>query len=70
MDSSVNHSWRSANQPVLRQLTTYEIEKLKRDMKESSACAKAELKRRRAAKNGKNSAHGIGDGIDNDRLSN
>ncbi|CAL6172189.1 hypothetical protein AT1219_70199 [Vibrio alginolyticus] len=66
MYSSVNHSWRSANQPVLRQLTTYEIEKLKRDMKESSAWAKAELKRRRDAKNQKNSAHGIDDGIEKD----
>ncbi|ENO00408.1 hypothetical protein J139_02181 [Pseudoalteromonas agarivorans S816] len=32
-------------------------------MQESSAWAKAELKRRRDAKKSKNSAHGIDDGI-------
>ncbi|EMK6883871.1 hypothetical protein P3551_22140 [Vibrio parahaemolyticus] len=53
-----------------RPLTAEEKQKLRRDMAESSAWAKAELKRRRAAKNQKNSAHGIDDGIDNDNLSN
>ncbi len=32
-------------------------------MQESSAWAKVELKRRQAAKNQKNPAHGMGDGI-------
>ncbi|WP_447062565.1 hypothetical protein [Vibrio alginolyticus] len=54
----------------MRRLTPAERERLRRDMKESSAWAKAELKRRRAAKNQKNSAHGIDDGIDNDHISN
>ncbi|EGQ8223939.1 hypothetical protein NMS86_002143 [Vibrio cholerae] len=44
-------------------LTCEEIQELRRDMQESSAWAKAELKRRRDAKNQKNSAHGIDDGI-------
>lgn len=55
---------------MLRQLTTYEIEKLKRNMKESSVWAKDELKRRRDAKNQQNSAHGIDDGIDKANVSN
>ena len=54
----------------MRRLTPDERERLRRDMQESSAWAKAELKRRRAAKSQKNSAHGIDDGIDKDRLSN
>ncbi|HCH5748966.1 hypothetical protein R7F07_18470 [Vibrio sp. YT-16] len=53
-----------------RRLSVEEIQELRRDMQESSAWAKAELKRRRAAKNQKNSAHGIDDGIDNDHISN
>ncbi|KAB5596800.1 hypothetical protein F0578_24705 [Vibrio parahaemolyticus] len=53
-----------------RTLSSNEIEALRCDMKESSAWAKAELKRRRVAKNQKNSAHGIDDGIDKDHLSN
>lgn len=53
-----------------RVLTDEEKQELRRDMQESSAWAKAELKRRRAAKSQKNSAHGIDDGIDKDRLSN
>ncbi|EGR0751049.1 hypothetical protein D8T32_08830 [Vibrio vulnificus] len=53
-----------------RRLSDSEIQALRRDMFESSAWAKAELKRRRAAKNKKNSAHGIDDGIDNDHSSN
>ncbi|EGR2179342.1 hypothetical protein DMW23_09420 [Vibrio parahaemolyticus] len=55
---------------VPRTLSSSEIEALRCDMKESSSWAKAELKRRRAAKNQKNSAHGIDNGIDNDHLSN
>lgn len=51
-------------------LTTEEKQELRRDMQESSAWAKAELKRRRAAKNQKNSLHGIGDGIDKGRIPN
>ncbi|ACY52489.1 hypothetical protein VEA_004331 [Vibrio antiquarius] len=51
-------------------LTTEEKKELRHDMAASSAWAKAELKRRRAAKNQKNSAHGIDDGIDNDHISN
>ncbi|HGF7509991.1 hypothetical protein ABUS74_13135 [Vibrio cholerae] len=53
-----------------RRLSVEEIQELRRDMEESSIWAKAELKRRRAAKSKKNSAHGIDDGIDNDHLSN
>lgn len=53
-----------------RRLSVEEIQELRRDMQESSAWAKAELKRRRVAKNQKNSAHGIDDGIDKDHLSN
>ncbi|QEQ95941.1 hypothetical protein [Neptunomonas concharum] len=53
-----------------RRLSVEEIQELRRDMEESSIWAKAELKRRRAAKSQKNSAHGIDDGIDNDHLSN
>lgn len=48
----------------LRLLTAEEKQELRRDMTESSAWAKAELKRRRAAKNQKNSEHGIDDGIE------
>ncbi|EPL5632114.1 TPA: hypothetical protein ACKRG6_002712 [Proteus mirabilis] len=53
-----------------RRLSVEEIQELRRDMQESSAWAKAELKRRRDAKNQKNSAHGIDDGINNDYHSN
>ncbi|MFH4414609.1 hypothetical protein [Vibrio diabolicus] len=53
-----------------RRLSVEEIQELRRDMQESSTWAKTELKRRRAAKNQKNSAHGIDDGIDNDHISN
>ena len=51
-------------------LTTEEKQELRRDMQESSAWAKAELKRRRDAKNQKNSAHGIDDGIEKDGIYN
>ena len=51
-------------------LTAEEIVQLRQDMAESSTWAKAELKRRRAAKKQKNYVHGIDDGIDNDHLSN
>ncbi|MGY5692465.1 hypothetical protein ACXHQ2_19285 [Vibrio chemaguriensis] len=54
----------------VRMLTPEEIVQLRQDMAESSAWAKAELKRRRAAKNQKNSVHGIDDGIDKGHLSN
>ena len=47
-----------------RRLSVEEIQELRRDMQESSASAKAELKRRRTAKNQKNSTHGIDDGIE------
>lgn len=47
-----------------RRLSVEEKQELRRDMQESSAWAKAELKRRRTAKNQKNSAHGIDDGIE------
>ncbi|WP_337154496.1 hypothetical protein [Proteus terrae] len=53
-----------------RVLTDEEKQELRRDMAESSAWAKAELKRRRTAKNQKNSAHGVDDGIEKARLSN
>ncbi|MDF4339298.1 hypothetical protein P3480_15765 [Vibrio parahaemolyticus] len=53
-----------------RRLSVEEIQELRRDMQESSAWAKAELKRRRDAKNQKNSAHGIGDGIDKGSIPN
>ena len=53
-----------------RRLSVEEIQELRRDMQESSAWAKAELKRRRAAKNQKNSAHGIDDGIEKSQFSN
>ncbi|EPX4129931.1 hypothetical protein ACW0FT_003068 [Vibrio alginolyticus] len=53
-----------------RRLSVEEIQELRRDMQESSAWAKAELKRRRVAKNQKNSAHGIDDGIEKGDISN
>ncbi|HCH1022512.1 TPA: hypothetical protein NKP51_005132 [Vibrio parahaemolyticus] len=53
-----------------RVLSLKEIDVLRCDMKESSVWAKAELKRRRAAKNQKKSVHGLDDGIDNDHFSN
>ncbi|EKP4405470.1 hypothetical protein P3X06_003056 [Vibrio parahaemolyticus] len=53
-----------------RRLSVEEIQELRRDMEESSIWAKAELKRRRDAKNQKNSAHGIDDGIENGGISN
>lgn len=46
-----------------RVLTAEERQELRRDMAESSAWAKEELKRRRAAKNQKKSEHGIYNGI-------
>ncbi|MFW0965059.1 hypothetical protein ACEV9L_18535 [Vibrio parahaemolyticus] len=54
----------------LRRLSVEEIQELRRDMKESSAWGKAELKRRRDAKNQKKSAHGIDDGIEKGGISN
>lgn len=48
----------------VRMLTPEEIVQLRQDMAESSAWARAELKRRRVAKNQKNSEHGIDDGIE------
>ncbi|EEX37716.1 hypothetical protein VIB_001842 [Vibrio metschnikovii CIP 69.14] len=51
-------------------LTDEEKQELRRDMAESSAWAKAELKRRRTAKNQKNSLHGIDDGIGEGGISN
>ncbi|EKK7178342.1 hypothetical protein PON68_002587 [Vibrio alginolyticus] len=51
-------------------LTTEEKKELRRDMEESSAWAKAELKRRRDAKNQKDSAHGIDNGIEKSHPSN
>ncbi|MFW8629528.1 hypothetical protein [Vibrio natriegens] len=53
-----------------RRLSVEEIQELRRDMQESSTWAKAELKRRREAKNQKNSAHGIADGIEKGGVSN
>ncbi|MCZ0759373.1 hypothetical protein [Vibrio diabolicus] len=53
-----------------RRLSVEEIQELRRDMAESSAWARAELKRRRAAKNQKNSAHGIDYGIEKSQFSN
>ncbi|HHF0552737.1 TPA: hypothetical protein ACPHT2_002377 [Vibrio antiquarius] len=53
-----------------RRLSVEEIQELRRDMAESSAWARAELKRRRAAKNQKNSEHGIDDGIEKSQFSN
>ncbi|HHX8345725.1 TPA: hypothetical protein ACVOYS_004455 [Vibrio alginolyticus] len=47
-------------------LTTEEKKELRHDMAASSAWAKAELKRRRDAKNQKNSSHGIVGGIEKD----
>lgn len=49
-----------------RMLTTEEKKELRHDMAASSAWAKAELKRRRDAKNQKNSSHGIVGGIEKD----
>lgn len=48
----------------VRMLTPEGIVQLRQDMAESSAWARAELKRRRVAKNQKNSGHGIDDGIE------
>lgn len=53
-----------------RVLMAEEKQEFHLDMQESLAWAKAELKRRRAAKNQKNSAHGIDGGIDSGHLSN
>lgn len=53
-----------------RVLIAEEKQELRRDMAESSAWAKAELKRRRDEKNQKNSAHGIDDGTEKKYLSN
>ncbi|WP_114090786.1 hypothetical protein [Thalassospira profundimaris] len=53
---------------MVRRLHPVELEQLRKDMAESSAWAKAELKRRRAAKNQKKSGHGIDNGIDNERF--
>ncbi|CAI2313077.1 conserved hypothetical protein [Vibrio parahaemolyticus] len=53
-----------------RALSPNEIEALRDDMKESSVWAKAELKRRREAKNQNNSALGIDDGIEKGGVSN
>ncbi|EJB8541953.1 hypothetical protein [Vibrio parahaemolyticus] len=53
-----------------RRLSVEEIQELRRDMEESSIWAKAELKRRRDAKNQKNSAHGIDYGIEKGGISN
>lgn len=64
-------SWRhKLDRVASRPLTAEEKQKLRRDMAESSAWAKAELKRRRDAKNQKNSAHGIDYGIEKSQLSN
>ncbi|WP_010607654.1 hypothetical protein [Pseudoalteromonas maricaloris] len=56
--------------PAVRWLTLEERQGLRTDMAESSAWAKAELKRRRDAKNQKNSAYGIDDGIEKGGISN
>lgn len=53
-----------------RLLTAEEKQELRQEMKESSAWAKAELERRRAAKNQKNSEHGIDNGIEKVCISN
>lgn len=55
---------------MFRVLSEKEREDLRCDMAESSTWAKAELKRRRDAKNQKNSAHGMDDGIEKIRFSN
>ena len=47
-----------------------EYEDLRRDMAESSAWVKTELRRRRAEKNQKNSAHDIDDGIEKEDIYN
>lgn len=46
----------------MRRLTFKELEQIRLDIIESSAWAKAELKRRLAAKKQKKSEHGIDDG--------
>ncbi|ELB2094358.1 TPA: hypothetical protein ACMDV8_002255 [Vibrio parahaemolyticus] len=53
-----------------RRLSVEDIQELRRDMQESSAWGKAELKRRRDAKNQKKFAHGIDDGIEKGGISN
>ncbi|MFY8285562.1 hypothetical protein AAEU31_18860 [Pseudoalteromonas sp. SSMSWG5] len=53
-----------------RVLSDEEKQELRRDMAEFSAWAKTELKRRRTAKNQKNSVHGIDDGIEKGSISN
>lgn len=58
------------DKPCVYKLTEIQIDELRRDMAESSAWAKTELKRRRTAKNQKNSAHGIDDGIEKGDISN
>lgn len=46
----------------MRKLTLYELNELRRDMTESSAWARAELKRRREEKAKQNVEHGTNNG--------
>jgi len=66
-DNNESGSWYSASVEgkgsAVRWLTLEERKELCRDMAESSAWAKTELKRRRAEKT-KKSEHGINNGID------
>ncbi|EJL6487429.1 hypothetical protein NMS22_001927 [Vibrio cholerae] len=66
----INNLTADSEGPAVRRLSPCELEELRQDMAESSAWAKAELKRRRDAKNQKNSAHGIDDGIEKGCISN
>lgn len=55
---------------AVRWLTPEERQELRSDMAEASAWARTELRKRRAAKNQKNSVYGTDNGIDKDRISN
>ncbi|WP_268566222.1 hypothetical protein [Proteus mirabilis] len=54
---------------AVRWLTLEERQELRSDMAEASAWARTELRKRRAAKNQKNSAHVMDDGIEKVYLS-
>lgn len=66
MKLSVDKASINLEEPKVRRLTPEEVAKLRQDMAESSAWARAELKRRRVAKKQKKSEHGIDDGIENE----
>lgn len=55
-------SMSNVNEPAVRRLNEDELKELRRDMAESSAWARAELKRRREEKAKQNAEHGTNNG--------